>query len=179
MNTVTKAFSAEYVPLAMKPAIDETLRMAPWPRSRIERPAAWLVSMTARTMTSSPGLLVGEVVVEEGALEPEAGVVDEQLDRPHVVLDAGAHPAGRLAVGQVGHEHLDGHPVAHPQPGRELVEAAPVTGHEDEVGALPGESFGEGAADAGGGAGDECSAHGGGTVCRQPATGCAPYPWVG
>ena len=86
--------------------------MAPWPRSRIARPAAWLVSMHRPHHDVEPGLLVGEVVVEEGALEPEAGVVDEQVDRPHVVLEAGAHPAGRRPVGQVGHEHLDGRPRA-------------------------------------------------------------------
>ena len=51
-KTVTKAFSAEYVPLATKDATDETLTIVPLPRSRIARPAAWQVSITARTMTS-------------------------------------------------------------------------------------------------------------------------------
>ena len=171
VNTVTKAFSAEYVPLAMKPATDETLRMAPCPRARMARPAAWLVSMTARTMTSRPASSAARSLSRKDPLSPNPALLTSRSIGPHVVLEARAHPAGRLAVGQVGDQHLDGHAVTHPQPGGELVEPGPVAGHEHEVGALPGEAFGEGAADAGGGAGDECSAHGGGTVCRQPATG--------
>ena len=125
------------------------------------------------------GLLLGQVVVEEGAPQPEAGVVDEQVDRAQVVLEAGAHPAGRRAVGEVGDEHLDRHAVALPQPARELLEAGPVAGDEHEVGALAGEAFGEGPADARGGAGDECGAHGGGLYAANLRPGCAPYPWVG
>ena len=57
--------------------------------------------------------LDGDVVVEEGAVQPEAGVVDEQVDRPHVVLEPGrdregGHPVGEARAGQ----HLDGDPVA-------------------------------------------------------------------
>lgn len=52
-KVVVHALIAAYVPMVEKDATDETLRMAPWPRSRIGTTAAWLATNTARIITSS------------------------------------------------------------------------------------------------------------------------------
>jgi hypothetical protein len=52
VNTVTKDLTAEYVPEVIWPATDETLTMAPCPRSRMARAAACDSTSTARPSTS-------------------------------------------------------------------------------------------------------------------------------
>ena len=78
------------------------------------------------------GLLVGGVV-EEALLEPEAGVVDEQVDRAVVVGEAGLDPGQGGAVDEVGDQHLDLDPVGAAQVLGHLLEAGRVAGDEDQV----------------------------------------------
>ncbi len=60
-----------------------------------------------------------DVVVEEAALEPEARVVDQQLDRPLRVAQPRLHGGEGVAVGEVGGQHLRGHAVRRVQLGRQ------------------------------------------------------------
>ncbi len=94
-------------------------------------------------------------VVQEPSLEPEPGVVDQQVDRAPAIGDPGLHRGQLLAVGEVGGQHLDGHAVPVPQLARLVLQPVTVAGDQDEVVAGGGELVGEGAADAGGGAGDQ------------------------
>ena len=100
-------------------------------------------------------LLDLDVVVEEAVLEPEAGVVDQQVDRTRRVGDAGLDGGELVAVGEVGDHHLDVHAVLAAQLGGDLLEAVAVARHQDEVVAAGGELLGEGQPDARGGAGDQ------------------------
>jgi chromosome partitioning protein len=104
------------------------------------------------------GLVVGGVV-EEAVLEAEAGVVDQQVDRPVAVGEPGLDRRELGAVGEVGDQHLDLHLVGAAQLLGHLLEAGGVTRHEDEVVAAGGELDGVLVADAGGRAGDQGSAH--------------------
>ncbi len=85
----------------------------------------------------------------------EAGVVDQQGDRPGPVGQPSLHPAQRLPVGEVRGEHLDLDAVLRPELLGELAQPLLVAGHEDEVVAARGELVGERAADPGSGTGDE------------------------
>ena len=101
-------------------------------------------------------LLVVDVVVEEATLEPEPGVVDQQPDRARPVPEPGLDKRQLVAVGEIGGQHLHLDVVRRPQVPGHRREPVGVAGHQDQVVAATGEPVGEGQADAGGGAGDEC-----------------------
>ena len=100
-------------------------------------------------------LLLLDGVVQERVLEPEAGVVDQQADRPGGVGHPGLDRRELLAVAEVGHDHLDRDAVLRGQVGGQPLQPLAGAGHDDQVVALGGEPVGEGPADARGGAGDE------------------------
>ena len=110
------------------------------------------------------GLLLVDGVVEEAALEPEAGVVDQQVDRPRLRRRAGPRPSAiPRAVGQVGDQHLARDAVrSRDSSSASASQPVLVAGDQDEVVAALGETLGEDAPDAGGGAGDEGDGAGGG-----------------
>ena len=105
-------------------------------------------------------LLVGHVGRQEPAAQPEAGVVDQDVDRPARVGQAVGDALHRRPVGEVGREGLDLAAVGGAQLVGHGVEALLVAGHEHEVVAVGGEAAGEREADAGRGAGDEGGGHG-------------------
>ena len=100
-------------------------------------------------------LLLLDGVVQERVLEPEAGVVDQQADRPGGVGHPGLDRRELLAVAEVGHDHLDRDAVLRGQVGGQPLQPLAGAGDDDQVVALGGEPVGEGPADARGGAGDE------------------------
>ena len=100
-------------------------------------------------------LLDLDVVVEEPVLEAEPRVVDQQVDGAVGIGDARLDGGELLAVGEVGHHHLDVHAVLASELGSHLLQAIAVAGDQDEVVATGGELLGEGQADARGGAGDQ------------------------
>ncbi|GAA4399771.1 hypothetical protein GCM10023168_07630 [Fodinibacter luteus] len=63
--------------------------------------------------------------------------------------------------------------MGRPEVAGDPLEPGPVTGDEHEVAPLARKAFGEGQADAGRGAGDECGGHAG-TVCRSRSPAAAP-----
>ena len=99
--------------------------------------------------------LVLDGVVEEAALQAEAGVVDQQVHREAPVRQACLDPGELLGVGEVGGEDLDVDPVLRADVGGHLLQAGGVTRDEHEVVAAGGELAGEFEADAGCGAGHE------------------------
>jgi hypothetical protein len=105
------------------------------------------------------GLLVVDGVLEEAVLEPEAGVVDQQLDRAVGVGEARLDGRALGLVDEVGHQGLHLDVVRRPQLLRHGVEPGFVASHEDEAVAAGGELSGEFESDAGGRAGDECGSH--------------------
>jgi hypothetical protein len=117
-----------------------------------------------------PGLLAGHLVVEEGSGQAEARVVNEEVDGTLGVRETRAHGIRRVAVGQVGDEHLHVDAVRCPQIRGETLEPRAVARDDDEVVALAGESLGEGVADPGRRTGDECRGHG---------RDCMPWPRAG
>ena len=100
------------------------------------------------------GLLVGGVV-EEPLLQPEAGIVDQQVDRPLAVGEASLDAGQVVAVDEVGDQHLDLDLVGAAQLVGDLLEPAAVAGDEDEVVPAGGELAGVLVADPGRRAGDE------------------------
>ena len=66
-------------------------------------------------MTSRPASSAARSLSRNEPLQPEAGVVHEEVDRPGRVGEPGADLRGRVAVGQVGDEHLDVDAVASSQ----------------------------------------------------------------
>ena len=104
-------------------------------------------------------LLVLDVAGDEAAVDREAGVVDEQVDRPVAVGQPGLDGAAARVVGEVRRQRLDLHAVRRAQLGCQLLQALRVARDEDEVVAVGGEPADEGVADAGGRPGDECSRH--------------------
>ena len=88
-------------------------------------------------------------------LEPEAGVVHEQVDRPRAVGEPGLDGCQLFADSEVRNQHLHLDAVLLPQLRGELLEPLAGAGHEDQVVAGLGQLPGEGAADPGGGAGDQ------------------------
>ena len=103
-------------------------------------------------------LLGVDVVDQEPALEAEAGVVDQQVDRPGGVGQPGLDGGQLVAVDQVGGQHLDVHAVLAAELLGDGLETGGVAGDQHEVVAAGGELLGEDVADAGGGAGDQCGA---------------------
>ena len=107
------------------------------------------------------GLLLVDGVVEEPALEPEAGVVDQQVDRPGLVgetlLDQG-HPG---ALGEVGDQHLALRGIGLRELVGQRLQPLAVARDQHEVVAALGETEREDAPDPGGGAGDEGDGAGG------------------
>ena len=142
-----------------EPATDETLTMAPWPRSRMARAAACESTSTARPSTSNTASSSVRSL-RGSALEGVAGVVDQQVDGPGLGRRAARRPC-RSRRGRTGRRR--GSRRADAVLGAQLVgdvlEARPVAGHEHDVVAALGELVGEGQADAGAGAGHEGSAH--------------------
>ena len=68
----------------------------------------------------------------------------------------------------VGGQHVDPDAVLRLELGAQRLQPALVTGDDDEVVAARGELVGEGLADAGAGAGDECGRHGADPRSRHP-----------
>ena len=105
------------------------------------------------------GLLLLDVVVAEPLLQPEARVVDQQVDGPverrHPLLD----DRQLLAVDEVGRQHLGAHAVRRLEISGDRLEPGGVAGHQDEVVAPGRELAGELQADAGRGAGHEGGRH--------------------
>jgi hypothetical protein len=99
-------------------------------------------------------LLVRALHLVEGALGAQARVVDQQVD---ALAAPPLDPRAAVVAGEVGREHLD----VDRQGVGQGAQAGLVAGDEDQVGAAGGELAGEGGADAGRRAGDECSGHGG------------------
>ena len=81
------------------------------------RSAAWVSRISAVTRTSRCGLLLLDGVVQELPLEPEPGVVDQQVDRRARGRPPVLDQLQLVAVDQVGDQHLAGHAVRR----RELV----------------------------------------------------------
>ena len=129
--------------------------MPPWPRSVIAPRAAWVSRSTAVTSTSSMRLLGVDGVVEEPVLEAEAGVVDQQLDRPvavgHPALDRASWPRSARSAGSTSTST----PYAARSSVGDGLQPLLVAGDEHQVVAAGGELAGELVADPGGGAGDE------------------------
>ena len=100
-------------------------------------------------------LLFLDVVGQEGPLETEPGIVDEQVDRP-VGVGQPALDLGQLgAVGEVGHERLHRDAVRRRQLLCHVVETGGVAGHQHQVVAAVGQLSCELVPDAGGAAGDQ------------------------
>ena len=104
-------------------------------------------------------LLGLDVVVEEPLLEPEPGVVDEQVHRTRAVGESLLDRGELRRVGEVGGQHLDLDAVRRPQVGRYLLQPGGVPGDENQVVATGRELAGELMADPGGRAGDEGGRH--------------------
>ena len=104
-------------------------------------------------------LLLVDVADGEAGVRAEAGVVDQQGDRPAAVGQPFLDLAALVGVGQVGAQHLDAAAV----PVDEVLglPLEPVGGpcDDDEVPAGGGQPLRERGADAGGRAGDQCSSH--------------------
>ncbi len=108
-------------------------------------------------------LLGLDLVDQEPLLEPEARVVDQQVDRPVRVGESRLDRPELLAVAEVGRQHLDLDVVRRAELGRDLLQPLDVAGHQHQVVAACGELGGEAVTDAGGGSGD----HGGGHAAIQ------------
>ena len=128
----------------MNEATDETLTMAPWPRSRMALPAAWDRTRTARQSTSKLASSSVDVVAQERALEGVAGVVDEQVDGAGPVGEPLGDLAGVGAVGQVGHEDLGGDAVLRLELVGDVLQPGAVAGDEHHVVPALREEVGEG-----------------------------------
>ena len=122
--------------------------------------------------------LVVRGVVEEPLLEPEAGVVDEQVDRAVAVGEPRLDAGQVVAVDEVGDQDLDLDLVGAAQLVGHLLEAGGVAGDEDQVVAARGQLDGVLVADAGRGAGDKGSAHAPSVSGRpgRPRAGRAQLP---
>ena len=142
----------------MNEATDETLRMAPWPRSRM---AAGGVAKHAaprgRARRTRPP--PARCRCEERALEPRAGVVDEQVDRARRRPRAARRPCRCSARSDRSATSISTATecVGRSRPARSR--AGPGRGRRARGRALAARGVGRRRADAGGGAGDECSAH--------------------
>ena len=77
-------------------------------------------------------------------LEPEAGVVDQQLDGARRVAQPSLDGRELRAVDEVGDQHLDGDAVRRAQLLGDPLEPGAVAGDEHQVVAAPGEPVGEG-----------------------------------
>ena len=102
-------------------------------------------------------LLGVDVVGEEGFLEAEPGVVDQQVDRAFGVGQPGLDAFHVLAHAEIGGQHLHGHRVRRAQVVGGGLEALLIAGDENEVVTAVGESLGEGQTDSGGATGDQGS----------------------
>jgi hypothetical protein len=100
-------------------------------------------------------LLLVDVVVEEPALQAEAGVVHQQLHRRLGLAEAGLDPGELGAVGEVGGQHLHRDAVRRAQLVGLGGQPGLVAGDQHQVVAAGGELVGERAADPGGGPGDQ------------------------
>ena len=122
-------------------------------------------------------LLLLHGVLQELPLQPEPGVVDQQVDRMDRVGQPVLDHLQLVPVDQVGDQHLAGHAVRR----RELVgdglEPSLVAGDQHHVVAAPGQPVGEHAPEPRGRAGHEGERAdaGGGAGCRRHATSQAAY----
>ncbi len=106
--------------------------------------------------------------VQETRADREPGAVHQHVDGAGALVvgtggglclaETGRDALAALDAGQVGRQHLHGHPRA-AVAGRGGVEAVPVACDEHQVAAVGGEPCGEGGADSGGGSGDQGSGH--------------------
>ena len=99
---------------------------------------------------------VGEVRFElgEGAVAPEAGVVDEQIDA-RVLVEALHYPLQLGGLGEVGSQHLDGDPGLRLQARGQRLQALATPRDDHEVAAVVRKAFRESRAYARRRAGDE------------------------
>ena len=99
--------------------------------------------------------LPGGVTVSERALDAEAGVVDEVVDRQPGGGDVGQQPSRRGRVREVGGEEVNGNAVLRPELGGERLQPVGPARGEDQGFAPGGERAGEAFAQARRRAGDE------------------------
>ena len=80
-NEVTQALAAEYDPMGAKPATEETLMIRP-PAALAHRPRGGVAEDEHRPAENvEHPQLVADLAAQEGRLQPEAGIVDEDVDR--------------------------------------------------------------------------------------------------
>ena len=94
------------------------------------------------------------VLLDEGAEEAEAGVVDEEVDGDATGSEVVVEALGGGRVAQVGGDGRGRDAVLGGEVGGELVQGSTASGDEDQVMAALGEEPGEVEADSAGGAGD-------------------------
>jgi hypothetical protein len=112
-------------------------------------------------------LLGLDVVGQEPLLEAEAGVVDQQVDRPRRIRQPRLHQGQLRPVGQVGGHDLHVDVVLVPECLGDRLQPLPVPRDQHEVVAAAGELGGERVADSGGGAGDQGGRHASSKLCRR------------
>ena len=115
------------------------------------------VAQVQRRIDVDGDLVVEALEVELGhpAVRAGPGVAHEQVDGALDLLEPGGDVAAPVGAGEVGRQDLDVGAVALGHVQRELPQARLAAGDHDEVAAPRGELPGEGAADPGGGPGDE------------------------
>ena len=136
--------------------------MPPWPRSAIARSAAWLSRSTAVTSTSSISVSSSAVLSRKRFFSPNPALLTSRSTGRSWSARRGLDMPEAARSVEVGDEHLDLDLVGAAQLLGHLLEALGVAGDEDEVVAAGGELDGVLVADAGGRAGDQGGAAGGG-----------------
>lgn len=102
--------------------------------------------------------------VEQRRVQPESCVVDQDIDRIGIRLQARRDLQHLVTDGKVGGQHLHRDAMHLGQLGGGGLQAFPVPGDEHQVVSTGGQLLGEGVADAGGRSRDQCSCHGGNAI---------------
>ncbi len=132
------------------PAADATLTMCPDPRGRIRCTASWVPTMTACRLMSICRAIDARVLVLEVGHGHDPGVVDQDVDRPELVLDLVEE---RREGGVVGDVECASGRLA-PELGCHRSGEVAVEVADRQGGSLSCERAGRRGADAAGGAGD-------------------------
>lgn len=79
------------------------------------------------------------VLDQQGGVDPEPGVVDQEVDRGLGARHPRRDPEHVVALGQVGRDHLDLHRVARGDLGGHLRQPLGIPGYQDEIVSAPGQ----------------------------------------
>ena len=134
----------------------------PAPATRLHGPARSPAEDQHRQAhhVQGPFMALDQGGVEQRRVQPESCVVDQDIDRIGICLQARRDLQHLVTDGKVGGQHIHRDAMHLGQLGGGGLQAFPVPGDEHQVVSAGSQLLGEGVADAGGRSRDQCSCHG-------------------